>query len=300
MHARDRARAGQARRADQDPPQRGRAGPVRGRADLRELQRRLRPPAADDAGHAERRPPLRARLPAAREAVRRRQRLRQAQQLVDGHRHGHQPARAGRHAAREPAVPVLLRGRHQGRQQAPGSCCARRWPTPARTTASAPTRRRRRSSRSSSAPSSRRSFDGDRVRLGRRGHAAGLPGDGRVGAPAPADARRRPQPHLAVRLHRQQVRVPRARLVDVARLPNTVLNTIVAEAIDAPRRRSSRRPSTGGTSLEEAVLAIVKDSLDGATSGSCSPATTTPTSGTPRPSSAAWPTCASRRTRCRG
>ena len=33
--------------------------------------------------------PLRARLPAAREAVRRRQRLGQAQQLVDGHRHRH-------------------------------------------------------------------------------------------------------------------------------------------------------------------------------------------------------------------
>ena len=31
----------QARRADQDPPQRGRAGPVRGRADVRELERRL-------------------------------------------------------------------------------------------------------------------------------------------------------------------------------------------------------------------------------------------------------------------
>ena len=62
-------------------------GPVRDRADLRELERRLRPPAADDAGDAERRPQVRARLPAAREAVRRRQRLRQAQQLVDGHRH---------------------------------------------------------------------------------------------------------------------------------------------------------------------------------------------------------------------
>ena len=87
LHARDRAAAGQARRADQDAPQRGRAGPVRDRAGVRELERRLRPPAADDAGDAERRAPLRARLPAAREAVRRRQRLRQAQQLVDGHRH---------------------------------------------------------------------------------------------------------------------------------------------------------------------------------------------------------------------
>ena len=88
----------QARRAGQDPPQRGRARPVRDRADLRELERRLRPPAADDAGAAERRPPLRPRLPAAREAVRRRQRLGQAQQLVDGHRHRAQPARPGRHA----------------------------------------------------------------------------------------------------------------------------------------------------------------------------------------------------------
>ena len=101
VHARDRARAGEARRADQDPPQRGRAGAVRGGADLRELERRLRPPAADDADHAERGAPLRPRLPPAREAVRGRQRVGQAQQLVDGHRHGLQPARAGRHAARE-------------------------------------------------------------------------------------------------------------------------------------------------------------------------------------------------------
>ena len=40
-----------------------------------------------------------------------------------------------------------------------------------------------------------------------------------AGAAAAADARRRPQPHLAVRLHRQQVRVPRARVEHVARLP---------------------------------------------------------------------------------
>ena len=130
LHARDRAAARPARRADQDAPQRGRAGAVRGRADLRELQRRLRPPAAHDAGDAERRPPLRARLPAAREAVRRRQRLRQAQQLVDGHRHRPQPARAGRHAAREPAVPVLLRGGASRRSTSTRSCCARRSPTP--------------------------------------------------------------------------------------------------------------------------------------------------------------------------
>ncbi len=61
LHARRRGRAGEARGADQDAPQRGRSQPVRGRADLRELQRRRRSPDDHDADHAERRPPLRAR-----------------------------------------------------------------------------------------------------------------------------------------------------------------------------------------------------------------------------------------------
>ncbi len=109
---------------------------------------------ADDAGDAERRAPLRPRVPAAREAVRRRQRLGQAQQLVDGHRHRHEPARARRHAAREPAVPVLLRGGDPGRQRPPGAAArVDREPRPG-PPPRAPTRRRRRSSRSSSAPSS--------------------------------------------------------------------------------------------------------------------------------------------------
>ena len=131
-------------------------GAVRGRADLRELQPRLRPPAPDDAGAPERRAQLRPRLPAAREAVRRRQRLGQAQQLVDGHRR----------RARTCSSPATRRTRTRSScSSAPRSsrrststrrCCARRSPTSARTTAWAPTRRRRRSSRSSSAPSSRR------------------------------------------------------------------------------------------------------------------------------------------------
>ena len=86
VHDGDRARAGQARRARQDAPQRGGAGAVRDRAGVRELERGLRPPAADDAADAEHRPQVRAGLPAAREAVRGRERLGQAQQLVDGHR----------------------------------------------------------------------------------------------------------------------------------------------------------------------------------------------------------------------
>ena len=50
LHARDRDRAVQARRAGQDPAQRGRARPVRDRADLRERQRRHRP---QHAGHGD-------------------------------------------------------------------------------------------------------------------------------------------------------------------------------------------------------------------------------------------------------
>ena len=298
LHDGDRARAGQARRADQDPPQRGRAGPVRGRADLRELQRRLRPPAADDADHAERRPPLRARLPAAREAVRRHQRLGQAQQLVDGHRHGHQPARAGRHAAREPAVPVLLLGRHPGRQQAPAAAARvgrRRRP------GSPPRRQRGAAGDHLDLPRrrAREGVRGDRVRLGRRGDPAGLPGDGRLGAPAPAAARRRPQPHLAVRLHRQQVRVPRARLLDVARHAEHDPQHDRRRGDRRPRRQARRRDHR--RRLARGGRAGRSSRRPGpTTSGSSSRATTTPTSGTPRPRRAGWPTSPVARTRCRG
>ena len=47
----------------------------------------------------------------------------------------------------------------------------------------------------------------------------GFLGLGHAGAAAAAAARRRPQPDVAVRVHRQQVRVPHARLELVARLP---------------------------------------------------------------------------------
>ena len=50
---------------------------------------------------------------------------------------------------------------------------------------------------------------------------AAVLGPRHAGAAAAADARRRPQPDLAVRLHRQQVRVPRARVEHVARRSRT-------------------------------------------------------------------------------
>ena len=260
---------------------------VRARADLRELQRRLRPPAADDAGPAERRPPLRPGLPAAREAVRRRQRLGQAQQLVDGHRHRRTTC-STRATRRTRTRSSCSSARPSSRRStSTRRCCARRSPTSARTTASAPTRRRRRSSRSSSAPSCEKAFDEDRDRQGRRGDQ-----EGPAWASAPRccrtlpHARRRPQPHLAVRLHRQQVRVPRAGLEHVAglrqhgaehdrrrvdRRADRAAREAAQGAQGRPRRRPCRRSSrTSGRP----------------TSRSSSTATTTPRSGTRRPSSA--------------
>ena len=56
---------------------------------------------------------------------------------------------------------------------------------------------------------------------------------GHDGAAAAADGRRRPQPHLAVRLHRQQIRVPGAGVEHVARLPE--------HGPEHDRRRGDRR-----------------------------------------------------------
>ncbi len=229
----------------QDPPQRGGAQPVRDRADLRELERRLRPPAADDADHAERRPPLRPRLPAAREAVRRRQRLGQAQQLVDGHRHRQEPARSGRHPARQPAVPVLLRRRDPGGQQAPGP--AARVDRVAR--AGPPPRRQRGAAGDHLDLPRRRAREGvrrDRARRGRRVDAGVVPRPRHAGAAAAADARRRPQPHQPVRVHRQQVRVPRARLEHVAVAARTRCSTRSSPRRSTTSPRSSRTRSRTG------------------------------------------------------
>ena len=250
--------------------------------------------------HAERRPPLRARLPAAREAVRRRQRLGQAQQLVDGHRHRARTCSSpGDTPARERCSSCSSARRSSRPSTSTRRCCARRSPTSARTTASAPTRRRRRSSRSSSAPSSRRPSTRSRPARADATRRACL-GLGTAGAAAAAAARRRPQPHLAVRLHRQQVRVPRAGLEHVARLRQ--------HGAQHDRRRGDRRAGRAargssrakGRRVDDAVLEVVKEVWKKPTSASSSAATTTPTSGTRRPRSAGSRTCARRRTRCRG
>ena len=72
---------------------------------------------------------LRHGLPAAREAVRRRQRLGQARQLLVRQLDPGQPARSGRHAARERAVPGVLRRRDPRRAQARRPAARRRSPS---------------------------------------------------------------------------------------------------------------------------------------------------------------------------
>ncbi len=252
--------ARQARRADQDAPQRGRAEPVRDRADLRELERRLRPPAADDAGDAERRAPLRPRVPAAREAVRGRERLGQAQQLVDGHRHRREPARAGRHAVGEPPVPVLLRGGDPGGQHPPGAAARVDRERRARTTASAPTRRRRRSSRSSSARSwkrcSRRSSRA-KANASKPGSFLGLGTPVLPPLPLHGGDRNRTSP-FAFTGNKFEFRALGSS--QSLAMPNTVLNTIVAEAIDdlagklkTALKGSRREPREGGRESRSAT-----------------------------------------------
>ncbi len=298
LHARGRARAGQARRADQDAPQRGRPQPVRGRADLRELERRLRPPDDHDADPAEHGPALRPGLPAAREALRRRQRLGQAQQLVDGHRHRREPARPGRHALGEPLVPVLLLGRDPGRQPAPGAAASfdreRRAGPP-------PRRQRGAAGDHLDLPRHRpgKGVHGDRGRQSAALQARLVPRPRHAGAAAAATARRGSQPDEPVRLHRQQVRVPGAGLDRRARLPQ--------HRAEHDRRRGRRR--SGGQAEGE------DERLDHAwrrrsppsskrsgrpTSRSSSAATATPRRGTRKRRSGASRTSKRRPTRCRG
>ena len=163
-----------------------------------------------------------------------------------------EPARPGRHAAREPAVPVLLRRRHPGRQQAPGAAARVDRRPRARTTASAPTRRRRRSSRSSSAPSSRRSST--RSRRGEVGESTpesflGLGTPVLPPLPMHGGDRNRTSP-FAFTGNKFEFRALGSSMSPS--FPNTVLNTIVAEAIDELVRGARGRAAKGVVTLEEA------------------------------------------------
>ncbi len=174
---------------------------------LREQQPGHRPPDAGHGSHAAHGRQIRPGLPAPREALRRHQRLGQAQQLVDGHRQRREPAGARRHAARQRPVPSLLLRRHPRGRQVRGT---------------APRDRRHarndhRLGANEAPPAIISIFLGDQLtdifEQIEKGAAKGSKQGGlfETGVSRPAQAparRRRPQPHLALRLHRQQVRVP--------------------------------------------------------------------------------------------
>ena len=151
VHVGRRDRAVQGRRAGEDAAQRGGAEPVRDRAGVRERERRHRSPDDDDGDAQAHGAEIRARVPAAREAVRRRQRIGQAPQLVDERRRGQQPARR-RGRTRTTTCSSWCSARRSSAPSTNGrGCCARASPARATIIGSARTKRRRRSSRSSSA-----------------------------------------------------------------------------------------------------------------------------------------------------
>ena len=153
LHDGSRPRAVAPRHPGQDAPQRGRPGPVRDGPGLRADLGRLRPQHGRHEPDAAHRRAARPDVPDPREAVRRHQRIGQAQQLVDGDRRRREPARPRQRPARQRPVPGVPGGGHPRRSTSMPRCSGRASPTRATTIASAPTRRRRRSSRSSSAPS---------------------------------------------------------------------------------------------------------------------------------------------------
>ena len=170
---------------------------------------------------------------------------------------GLEPARAGRDAAREPPVPVLLLGGAQGGRPPPGAAAR-----VGRQRRAGPPPRRQRGAAGDHLDVPRcgagEGLQRDRERLGRRGDAAGLPRARRLGAAgacrctaATATApRRSPSPATSSSSARW---APACRW----RLPNTVLNTIVAESIDELSDQVEARTGSGA-SLEEAILDVVR------------------------------------------
>ncbi len=93
---------------------------IRAGAHLRGSQPGQRPQPAADDDHEQDRPPPQLPHPAPREALQGGQRFGQTQQLVAGHRHGRQPARAGQD--RRTSIHHLSGQRHGGRLPGTTAC----------------------------------------------------------------------------------------------------------------------------------------------------------------------------------
>ena len=143
-----------------------------------------------------------------------------------------QPARAGRQPARQRAVPRLLRRRDPRRHQYAGLLRA--------SVASASNDHRL--GANEAPPAIISIFLGDQLadvfEQIAKGAATSSKGKGTMNIgvdtlPVAADRPGRPQPHQPVRLHRQPVRVPRARArCRRSAAPMVMINTIMAEALD--------------------------------------------------------------------
>jgi glutamine synthetase len=88
----------------------------------------------------------------------------------------------------------------------------------------------------------------------------GLMGLGTHGAAAHPAARGRPQPHLALRLHGEQVRVPRAGASQSVSWPATVLNTVMAESVDELCAALEAEVEKG-TSFEDALQQLIASEI---------------------------------------
>ena len=156
------------------------------------------------------------------------------------------------------SVPVLLRGGHRGGQQPPGAAARER-----RGHRPGPPPRRQRGAAGDHLDLPRRraaqDLRDDRGGRGRPGDAGLVPRPRHAGAAAAADARRRPQPDLAVRLHRQQVRVPRAGLEHVARAAQHRAQHDRGRGDRRAGRQARGARSATGTALDEAVVEVVRE-----------------------------------------
>ncbi len=222
-----RPRAVAPRHPGQDPPQRGRARPVRDGAGLRGHLGRLGPQHGRHEPDAPARRAARPDVPDPREAVRRDQRLGQAQQLVDGHRRRREPPRPGRRPACQRPVPGVPRRGHPRRQR------------PCRP---APGEHRRRGQRPS--PRRQRGAAGDRLDLPRR-PARGRHRPARSRVPPPRPRRAAPS-SSASRRCRSSPPTPRT-ATGPRRSPSPATSSNSARSARPPRstgrRRSSTRPS---------------------------------------------------------
>ena len=232
LHAGDRARAREARRADQDPPQRGRApaqyeiAPIFENSNVGSDHQQLTMQVMQNVARRYGLVCLLHEKPFA--GVNGSGKHNNWSMGTDT---GHNLLEPGRHAAREPAVPVLLRGGHPGRQQAPGAAAGvGRQPRPG-----PPPRGQRGAAGDHLDLPRRRAREGlrrDRVRRGRPSHPGSFLGLGTpVLPPLPMHGgdRNRTSP-FAFTGNKFEFRALGSSMS--LALPNTVLNTIVAEAID--------------------------------------------------------------------